>query len=165
MSIQSQDVFANATTLLTAISDAAQAANTLNTVTIVGGSDDTRPIPLTGLFLQPDINTPTQSAGAYFLPFNQTTSDLIPYMTWSRYYNAAEGLYPTVFVGSRSSTIDTGGPQDMGVANLYLGADGNVPIGSDGISVTTPYSSIAGISSINGVNWGALMSTVNGLPG
>ena len=166
MSIQSQDVYANPTTLLTALSgssvgDLPSQPNTFIVVTVEGGSDITRQLPLTGVFLQQDEQNAAASVPINFMASAASTiQEGVPQLYLNSSSDPTGNLYTSLIVRNYSETLQFA---NMAVNNLYLGDMANVPVTSDGININIPYSSIGGISSINGVNWAALVSTVNGL--
>ena len=169
MSIQAQGAYANVSTIYTSILNASLSPPPIySTLNIKGGSRSSPPIPQNGLILTPDTSDRGYSNPIFFFHQGATDKDTgIPMLRWSDYTSS---LNLTAY-----STVSNQ-YQDLTVRNMYLGitlsfgppgpAQNSVPIGGDGMNaVTIPFSSIAGISTINGTNWAAMVAKVSTLAG
>ena len=176
MSIQAQGPYANQTTLLSAIGGGGPTppptpgANTFSTLNIINIGAGNTPIPSWGINMMPDQNSTAFSNPICFFNARYTSKDTgIPQLQWSDY------------TSSLNLTTYSASPVyfDLTAASMYLGPnssdgppgplDNSASIGGTGVqnnaSVTIPFSSITGVSTINGVDFAALVTKVSTLAG
>ena len=165
MTTLSTDVYANATTLISIIRSSVSAApeystfSTLNIVGSINGSD----VPSAGILLYPNINDAAITSPLSFLTLQRSSINAsIPQLLWGPESDAVGSTLGALCLYAYSSA---GSNMDMRVNKLWLGPTSYHPcITSDSHStITIPYSSITGVSSINGVNFYGFVSTVKGL--
>lgn len=164
MAAISKDVYANATTLLTGINRIGD-VSTFSTLNIVGNGYSGA-ITL-GLNLYPDSDSPFQSNPISFISQNQSSINAsIPQLQWTFQPNPLGQNIPLL---ASFFYAPAGRNFDMRINSLFLLRDNLAPsvavsVSSDSHStITIPYSSIIGVSSIDGVNFYGFVSTVKGL--